>query len=223
MVKKPDACLLTEKLPVPHTHLHLLATLRAGVRGVATTNVRSWVKNVVGMGNAVGFVEPLEATALQVICIEALTLADSLGDSDCAPTPTVMELYNRYNARAWNDIRDFLAVHYKFNIRLDIPFWRACRADTQLHGAQFLVDFYRENGPSTLAGQMLHSSNSFGIDGYLVMLVGQQVAHERAFNPSAGEVATWRQRCQRWSTEASRAMDVKQCLEAIRRPGMKWD
>src|SRR5438445_12304123 len=95
--------------------------------------VRNWVGNVVGIGNAVGFVEPLEATALQVICVEAITLADALGDSLGAPTPSLVRLYNEFNARVWDDIRDFLAVHYKFNTRLDTPFWRACRADTQLH------------------------------------------------------------------------------------------
>ncbi|MBN8247642.1 MAG: FAD-dependent oxidoreductase, partial [Verrucomicrobia bacterium] len=49
---------------------------------------RNWVGNVVGVGNAVGFVEPLEATALQIICVEAATLADSLLDSQLEPTPT---------------------------------------------------------------------------------------------------------------------------------------
>jgi tryptophan halogenase len=38
-----------------------------------------WRGNVVGIGNASGFVEPLEASALQVIIIQARTLADVLG------------------------------------------------------------------------------------------------------------------------------------------------
>src|SRR6185295_11334759 len=83
---------------------------------------RLWVGNVVAVGNAAGFVEPLEATALQVICVEASTLTDSLLDSLSTPTPTLIQLYNEYNTRAWDDIRDFLAVHYKFNTRLDSPF-----------------------------------------------------------------------------------------------------
>ena len=147
-----------------------------------------WVGNVVGVGNAVGFVEPLEATALQVICVEASTLADSLIDSQCAPTPTLIQLYNDYNAQAWDDIRDFLSVHYKFNTRLSTPFWRACQEDTKLHGAEFLVDFYKENGPSVVAGaQLLHQSNSFGMDGYLALLVGQDVPHARPYTPTAPE------------------------------------
>ena len=184
---------------------------------------RLWVGNVVAVGNAAGFVEPLEATALQVICVESSTLADALLDSLCAPTPSLVQLYNDYNAQAWDDIRDFLAVHYKFNTRLDTPFWRACRADTKLHDAEFLVQFYRENGPSVVAGaQLLHSSNSFGMDGYLAMLVGQAVPHAKPYAPTPAEAKLWRDRCNTWALEARRGLDVKQCLEAIRRPGMKW-
>ena len=184
---------------------------------------RNWVGNVVGVGNAVGFVEPLEATALQVICVEASTLADSLVDCLGAPTPTLIELYNRYNAQAWDDIRDFLAVHYKFNRRVDTPFWRACNNDTPLHGAQFLVDFYRENGPSVVAGaQLLHPSNSFGMDGYLAMLVGQDVPHAKPYSPSSAELRVWRDRQAKWSAEAQRGLDVKQCLAAVRGGALPW-
>lgn len=183
-----------------------------------------WVGNVVGIGNSSGFVEPLEATALQVISVEATTLADSLIDSLCAPTPTLIELYNTYNGRAWDDIRDFLAVHYKFNTRLDTPFWKACREDTALHGAEHLVKFYRENGPSVIAGeQLLHPSNHFGMDGYLAMLIGQGVLHDKPYEPDAKERKLWANRLRSWEQEAKRGMGVKECLEAIRRPGMKWN
>ncbi|MEO6477594.1 tryptophan halogenase family protein [Luteolibacter sp.] len=183
---------------------------------------RNWIGNVVGIGNSVGFVEPLEATALQVISVEATSLADSLGDCRLMPTPTLVELYNIWNARAWDDIRDFLAVHYKFNDRLDTPFWRACRADTALHGAGFIVDYYQQNGPSILSGQLLHASNSFGVDGYLAMLLGQRVPYERPYIPSPREKEIWRGHHTSWSTQADRLMDVAQALEAIRKPTMKW-
>ncbi|MGE3309950.1 MAG: FAD-dependent oxidoreductase [Limisphaerales bacterium] len=186
-------------------------------------SVRNWVGNVVGIGNAVGFVEPLEATALQVICVEVSTLADSLVDSLGKPTPTLIELYNRFNAQAWDDIRDFLAVHYAFNTRLDTPFWRACRGDTKLHGAQFLVDFYRENGPSVVAGaQLLHSSNSFGMDGYLALLLGQGVPHGKPYSVPAGEAKSWSARVASWEGTAARGLDVRQCLAAVRKSGATW-
>ena len=181
---------------------------------------RNWVGNVVGVGNAVGFVEPLEATALQVICVEASTLADGLLDSQLEPTPTLVELYNRFNGQAWDDIRDFLAVHYRFNTRLDTPFWRACRHDTALHGAEFLVKFYEENGPSVIAGaQLLHASNSFGMDGYLALLVGQNVPHGKPYAASEAEARMWRDKCRLWGAEAARGLDVRQCLAATRGRG----
>jgi len=178
---------------------------------------RNWVGNVVGVGNAVGFVEPLEATALQIICVEAATLAESLLDSQLEPTPTLVDLYNRFNGQAWDDIRDFLAVHYRFNQRLDTPFWRACRSDTALHGAEFLVRFYQENGPSVIAGpQLLHPTNSFGMDGYLALLVGQGVPHGKPYAAPEKERRAWEDKCRLWVSEAGRALTVRQCLEALR-------
>jgi tryptophan halogenase len=184
---------------------------------------RNWVGNVVGVGNAVGFVEPLEATALQVISVESITLADALGESGCCPTASLVELYNTFNTRAWDDIRDFLAIHYKFNDRLDTPFWRACRAEVKIHGAQPVVRFYQENGPVPLVSQLLHSSNSFGAHGYFSLLVGQCVPHQKPLASPPRELEGWRSRCRVWAMEARRGMDVKQCLEAIRGPGMKWE
>lgn len=184
---------------------------------------KNWVGNVVAVGNAAGFVEPLEATALQVICVESSTLADSLIDSLREPNSTLKDLYNRYNGQAWDDIRDFLGVHYVFNTRLDTPFWRAARTDVKLHGAQFLVDFYKENGPSVVAGaQLLHPSNSFGMDGYLAMLVGQNVPHQKPYHPTAAEAKAWQTRCAGWRAEARRGFDVKQCLEVVRNGAPKW-
>ena len=183
---------------------------------------RNWVRNVVGIGNAVGFVEPLEATALQVICVESITLADTLGDSFLAPTPSLVALYNRFNARVWDDIRDFLAIHYRFNNRLDTPFWRTCREEVKLHGAERLVEFYRENGPSPLLTQLFDASNSFGMHGYLSLLMGQRVPHGKPYPATSRDLENWRGICAKWASEANKALDVKQCLEAIRKPGMKW-
>ncbi|MGV3531307.1 MAG: tryptophan 7-halogenase, partial [Chthoniobacteraceae bacterium] len=108
----------------------------------------SWVENVVAVGNAGGFVEPLEATSLMVVCSECQTLIDFLLHSNLEPTPTMRDLFNELMQGTWQDIRDFLGLHYKMNTMLDTPFWRHCREDTDLSGLDGLLEFYRENGPT---------------------------------------------------------------------------
>src|SRR6516162_6712599 len=120
------------------------------VKFVSGRYERAWVKNVVAIGNAAGFVEPLESTSLGVICFDAHALAESLLDVDLAPRPTQVQQYNRRTAHIWEIIREFLALHYKFNTRLQTPFWQACVHDTYLGSALEFVDFFCENGPSTL-------------------------------------------------------------------------
>ena len=182
---------------------------------------RNWIGNVVGIGNAVGFVEPLEATALQVVCVESSTLADTLVDSLQEPGENIVGLYNRYNGEQWDEIRDFLAVHYAFNTRLDTPFWNACRADTDLAGATPMVDFFKENGPSAVASEiLLRPTNSFGIDGYQAMLVGQRVPHAKPYKPSQADAERWHAYRRTIDSDARQGLDVADCLGFIRECGI---
>ena len=182
---------------------------------------QNWVGNVVGVGNSVGFVEPLEATALQVICVEVSTLADALVDTQQDPMPTMQRLYNKYNTEGWDEIRDFLAVHYAFNTRLDNEFWRACRSDTDLAGAAPVVEWYRENGPSALVkGILIPEQNSFGFEGYLAMLVGMKVPHVRQYSPPPAEAKAWRDRAAAYAHAALNGLTVKDCLTALRKGGV---
>ncbi len=181
---------------------------------------RNWVGNVVGVGNAVGFVEPLEATALAVIALECVMLADSMVETGGNPGPLLVDVYNEHNTRAWDDIRDFLAVHYAFNTRLDTPYWRDCRDKTDLAGAARIVDWFKENGPSTLVkGILIPESNSFGFEGYLAMLVGQRVQYNRERKPPAKEMQLWHERTAAFAAEAKGAMNVFDGLRALRMAG----
>jgi tryptophan halogenase len=184
---------------------------------------RHWVGNVVAIGNASGFVEPLEATALSAICVQARTVAETLLDSQGETTPSMIRICNELNANAWDDIRDFLAVHYAFNTRLNTPFWQTCRAEVDLAGAARIAEYYRENGPTSLGKHhLLTAINSFGLDGYLALLVGQMVPHERAATASPEETKAWRARLARFAADAKRGFSVSQTLQTIRSPSWKW-
>lgn len=184
---------------------------------------RGWVDNVVGIGNAVGFVEPLEATALMLVCAQSKTLVDFLLHSNLSPTPTLRKLYNDISAGLWDEVRDFLALHYKFNTLLDTPFWRRCREETDLSDLAPLLEFYKENGPTGFSRHLLRSTgSSFGIEGFLVMLVGNQVPYNNRHPASAMEREIWKAHRKRFLSEARNGLDVKQCLQFIRHPNWRW-
>jgi tryptophan halogenase len=193
------------------------------VKFVSGRRARSWVKNVVAIGNAAGFVEPLESTSLGVICFDSHALAESLADADLQVRPTQVRQYNLRTAVIWEVIREFLALHYKFNIRLPTPFWRACVEDTDLCGAEEFVAFYRENGPSTLwRNQLLDARNPFGFEGYLSMMIGMNVPYRKTYTPSEQERRIWNNIYQRMQAVASQAVTVPEALSYIRQPWWQW-
>jgi tryptophan halogenase len=183
-----------------------------------------WVKNVVAMGNAGGFVEPLEATALGVVATESTLLAQTLSELNGPVTNSGRTQFNRHAAKLWDDIRDFLSVHYRFNRRLDTPFWRHCRAATDLAGAAELVEVYQENGPCVWlrTNNLVDQSSQFGANGYLALLVGQQVEYQQRYRPTAAEMAIWNAERQKYRTLAQRGLTVRETLEKIRAPKWEW-
>ncbi|WP_035609719.1 FAD-dependent oxidoreductase [Haloferula sp. BvORR071] len=185
---------------------------------------RMWVDNVVAIGNAGGFVEPLEATALMIVCSHCQTLVDFLLHSELSPTDSFRDLYNELTDRTWGDIRDFLGLHYKGNTAMDTPFWQHCRADTDLSGIQGLIDFYEENGPTGFCRYRIPSTqNDFGIEGYFVMLVGNRWPYKKRHKAGAGEKATWEKHRSGNIAMAKRGIDVREALSYVRHPGWQWN
>ncbi|HEY7117426.1 MAG TPA: tryptophan 7-halogenase, partial [Tepidisphaeraceae bacterium] len=193
------------------------------VKFVSGRYQRCWVKNVVAIGNASGFVEPLEATALGVIAMQARVLTESLMDADRRPRPSQAVNLNDFNARNWDSIRGFIATHYKFNTRLDTPFWQACRADTELGRGAPIVQYYQENGPTALWEPTLFDDfDQFKMGGYSSMLVGMRVPYERTYTPGDAERQNWQAKRQMFKEAALRAMSVREALDIIASPRWKW-
>lgn len=185
---------------------------------------RAWVGNAVAVGNASGFVEPLEATSLASICSESRALAELLSSTDLRVTDSVRRYYNRIDAAGWDDIRDFLGVHYRFNTRLDSAFWRACRATVDIGGARDVVDFYQDNGPALFGSNLFPGGSSiFGAEGYLTLLVGQQVPHRAPHPPGPEERTLWERLRARNRQEAVRGVGVADALREIRSEEWAWD
>lgn len=88
---------------------------------------RSWVGNCLALGLASGFIEPLESTSIHFVQMSIRWFLDNFPDRD-VPAP----LRDRYNARVaglYEEIRDFIMMHYVTSNRTDAPFWNAARED----------------------------------------------------------------------------------------------
>lgn len=185
---------------------------------------RAWVKNVVGIGNSSGFVEPLESTGLAVICDESRLLADCLQECGRAPTPSLIDNYNRIYIREWDNIRYFLGIHFKFNQRFDNEYWRASRAQIDIGPVQDVVDFFQANGPSTYGRtNLLHNNDIFGMEGYLCLLVGQQVPYRKSFQPTPSEWQVWHGVRAENRVKALTALNVADSFRAITDPSWQWN
>jgi tryptophan 7-halogenase len=182
---------------------------------------RAWVKNVVAIGNAAGFLEPLEATALGFICRQARTVAHALARGETALLPGTAAAYNHWHRALWEGTRDFLAVHYRYNERLDTPFWRACRRDVDLGYAAELMAYYRDGGPEVFSLQ-LFGPEVFDLNGYLSLLVGMKV-------PYRGRPAIPAEHRQRWETWRGQVraagmagLSVREALDILRGAEVNW-
>jgi tryptophan halogenase len=82
-----------------------------------------WHRNCVAIGMSSGFIEPLEASALVMIELAAGMIAEQL-----PPTRDVMDIvarrYNRKFLRHWNQIIEFLKLHYVLSARTDSAYWQ---------------------------------------------------------------------------------------------------
>lgn len=88
-------------------------------------NQRSWVKNCVAVGLSSCFVEPLESTTIFLIEYQLALLLLHFPDTDFDEQRT--RRYNELMNGAYDDIRDFIVMHYCLTDRDDTAFWRAVR------------------------------------------------------------------------------------------------
>lgn len=147
------------------------------VRFRAGRHEHFWRGNVVALGNAYGFVEPLESTALHLLVRQIGLLAGAFplrrADRSLAP------LLNRRVAAWWDYLRWFLALHYRFNRRLDSPFWRAAREDVDVSLHAELLEAFRQRGPLSydpaIRNAFDYPDPLWGPEGIDTLLLGQGV------------------------------------------------
>ncbi|MBV8687691.1 MAG: tryptophan 7-halogenase, partial [Alphaproteobacteria bacterium] len=89
----------------------------------------AWNRNVVAMGLASGFVEPLESTGIFFIQRGIEELVSHL---HAPPDEELVKSYNRRIAECIDGVMEFLTLHYRASDRRDTPFWRATETEIEV-------------------------------------------------------------------------------------------
>jgi tryptophan halogenase len=140
-----------------------------------------WNRNVVCMGLASGFVEPLESTSIHLIQVtiqRLILLFPHQGDND-----ERRREFNRAAAAEYEYVRDFIVLHYHANNREGEPFWDACRNMSIPDSLRHRIELFRET-----AGIFCASDDLFQQSSWLQVLWGQGV-RPRAPHPFVEAVA----------------------------------
>ncbi|MFC3101624.1 tryptophan halogenase family protein [Altererythrobacter lauratis] len=114
------------------------------IRFTGGHRTRVWEKNVVALGLAGGFLEPLESTAIHLVQSGIARLLAYFPST--AFTQVEIDRFNAETAQDYLDIRDFLVLHYKATARNDSEFWNYCRTLDPPDGLKAKLDMFRSSG-----------------------------------------------------------------------------
>jgi len=184
-----------------------------------------WKGNVAGIGNAYGFVEPLESTGLHMITLEIFELIANFPRNREALGVKAALSSKKINAQ-WDYLRWFLSVHFKFNKRMDTNFWRECNEKGDISGIADLIDIYKRTGPlsylpqrtKNAIGKYMIMDDTFGFEGLDLLLFGQGVRPANLaswYNP-AHQLA-WNKRYDAWRNITRQCVSHEEALRVLKR------
>lgn len=143
-----------------------------------------WSRNVVALGLAAGFMEPLESTSIHLVQSALERLLKFLPNGRIQSVDVAA--YNAQTIFEWERVRDFIILHYHANTRTE-PFWQACAAMPVPDSLTEKLALFRANGRLARFNEEL-----FAEVGWLQVMIGQGVItqgfHPLADAPSDAEV-----------------------------------
>ncbi len=139
-----------------------------------------WNRNVVALGLASGFLEPLESTSIHLIqsgISRLIPLFPSTGVENA-----LVDEYNRQMGLEFEKIRDFLILHYHANERTDSPYWIERRE------AEIPETLKRKMALFKQSGRLYHEQEDLFTDSsWLQVMLGQGITPQ-GYHPAADMV-----------------------------------
>ena len=164
---------------------------------------RSWVKNCVAMGLSSGFLEPLESTAIMSVELQVRWLLYYMPTLDFEEP--LQDQFNAICGRLYDEIRDFLCIHFSQSMRNDTPYWKAVRHEAKRSD---ILDYQLAVWRKTLPGPMDQRTNMiFSHWSVSCLLMGKGFYRDANLNDS--ELVTreaWGRYCQKLWTRKKELM-----------------
>ena len=147
------------------------------LRFLAGHRAKAWEKNVVALGLAGGFLEPLESTSIHLVQSGIARLMTLFPTREFRFQE--IERFNTQTTQEYVDIRDFLVLHYSATTRDDSDFWNYCRNIAPPEGLAEKLAMFRSSGRVFREHNELFTETSWE-----AVLVGQGIEAER-YHPVA--------------------------------------
>lgn len=140
-----------------------------------------WDKNVIAIGLAGGFLEPLESTAIYLIQSGINRLMNLFPTASC--DPALQDVYNEQCTFEYDRIRDFIILHYKATKRDDTEFWNYVRTMSVPDALESVMNLFAANGQFFRNGDEL-----FTLASWVQVMLGQRI-QPRTYHPAVDWVA----------------------------------
>jgi tryptophan halogenase len=140
--------------------------------------LKAWNKNVVSLGLASGFIEPLESTSLHLSMTSIVRLIESFPADGISQS--LVDIYNATGRAEMEHVRDFIILHYHANQR-DEAMWKQCREMEVPDSLAIRLRAWRERAHAWQGANEL-----FRVDSWTHVMLGQGIVPEQHHPLSAG-------------------------------------